>query len=335
MPSKRRKPLLSHTRPNVPHSSTNSATLSSTRTRSLIRNHHTLQKRLAVAHATDDAELVASLEMQIEAHGGLALYQRVSMLGQSAERGGDSGQVLRGWVEESLSRTMGKGNGGDTGDSEGIQSAKKIRMLEVGALKVDNACSRSPRFDVERIDLHSQHPRIQTQDFMQRPLPFTTDEKFDIVSLSLVLNYLGTSIGRGEMLRRVHKFLIHPHLQTATDDDNTSNDACGEAADPILEAEAEERGLLCPGLFLVLPAPCVTNSRYLDERRLEDMMRDLGYVRTRRKMSKKLIYYFWRFVGGGEDESVGERPGSEKSPRLFRKEEIRPGAKRNNFSIVL
>ncbi|MCJ1271433.1 hypothetical protein MMC22_011333 [Lobaria immixta] len=331
MPSKRRKPLLSHTRPNVPHSSTNPTKLSSTRTRSLIRNHHTLQKRLAAAHATDDAELAASLEVQIEAHGGLALYQRVSMLGQSAERGGDSGRVLRGWVEESLSRTRRKGNGG----SEGFRSANKIRMLEVGALKVDNACSCSPRFDVERIDLHSQHPRIQTQDFMQRPLPSTTDEKFDIVSLSLVLNYLGTSIGRGEMLRRVHKFLIQPHLQTATTDDTTSNDACGEAACLVLEAEAEERGLLCPGLFLVLPAPCVTNSRYLDKRRLEDMMRHLGYVRTRQKMSKKLIYYFWQFVGGGGDESVEERPGSEKSPRFFRKEEIRPGAKRNNFSIVL
>lgn len=257
------------------------------------------------------------------------------MLGQSAERGGDSGQVLRSWVEESFSYTVPKEKGGINGGSEGVKSANRIRMLEVGALKVDNACSCSPRFDVERIDLHSQHPRIKTQDFMQRPLPSTTDEKFDVVSLSLVLNYLGTSNGRGDMLRRVHKFLIQPHPRTMKNNNIASDDDGGKPADPVLEAEAEERTFSCPGLFLVLPAPCVTNSRYLDERRLKDIMRHLGYVQTHRKMSKKLVYYFWRFVGGGRDEVVEEKLASMESPRLFRKEEIRPGAKRNNFSIVL
>lgn len=257
------------------------------------------------------------------------------MLGQSAERGGDSGQVLRGWVEKSFGSTVGKEKEVENGGSEVIESAKKIRMLEVGALKVDNSCSRSPRFDVERIDLHSQHPRIQTQDFMQRPLPSTTDEKFDIVSLSLVLNYVATSNERGEMLRRVHKFFIQPRLPTAKNKNPSSDSDGGEAACPVFEAEAEERRFSFPGLFLVLPVSCVTNSRYLDERRLEDMMRHLGYIRTHRKMSKKLVYYFWRFLGGGGDEGVEEASASENSQPLFRKEEIRPGAKRNNFSIVL
>lgn len=257
------------------------------------------------------------------------------MLGQSAERGGDSGRVLRGWVEESFSCILGKGKGGDKGGGEGMRSANKIRMLEVGALKVDNTCSRSPHFDVERIDLQSQHSQIQTQDFMQRPLPSNKGEKFDIVSLSLVLNYVETSNGRGDMLRRVHKFLIQPRLPTATNKKTAGEDGGEEVACPVFEAQSEEREFWCPGLFLVLPAPCVTNSRYLDERRLEDMMRQLGYARTRRKMSKKLVYYFWRFVGGGGDEDVVDGSGPERNPRLFRKVEIRPGAKRNNFSIVL
>lgn len=257
------------------------------------------------------------------------------MLGQSSERGGDSGRVLRAWVEESFSCIMRKEKGGDNGVSEGIESANKIRMLEVGALKVDNACSRSPHFDVERIDLQSQHPQIQKQDFMQRPLPSTTNERYDIVSLSLVLNYVGTSNGRGEMLRRVHKFLTQTRLPTAKNNNTASDKVNKEVACPVLEAKTEDQGFSCPGLFLVLPAACVTNSRYIDERRLEEMMRHLGYVRIRRKMSKKLVYYFWRFVGEGRGEGVGEGSGSETGPRLFRKEEIRHGAKRNNFSIWL
>ena len=257
------------------------------------------------------------------------------MLGQSAERGGDSGQVLRGWVENSFASPVRRKKGVENGCSEVIQSAKKTRMLEVGALKVDNSCSRSPRFDVERIDLHSQHPRIKTQDFMQRPLPSTTDERFDIVSLSLVLNYVATSNERGEMLRRVHKFFIQPRRPSEKNQNSSSDYDGGEGAPPVFEAEAEERGFPFPGLFLVLPVSCVINSRYLDERRLEDMMRHIGYVRIHRKMSKKLVYYFWQFLGGGADEGVEEGSASEKSQRLFRKEEIRPGAKRNNFSIVL
>ncbi|MCJ1463394.1 hypothetical protein MMC07_002001 [Pseudocyphellaria aurata] len=331
MPSNRRKTLLSHTRPHAPYSSHIPTKRSSTSTRSLIRTHHTLQKRLALARATGDVELAAALETQIAAHGGLALYQRVSMLGQSAERGGDSGRVLRSWVEESFSRTAGE----EKRCSKKTKSKKIFRMLEVGALKVDNACSRSPRFDIERIDLQSQHHRIQKQDFMQRPLPSTTDEKFDIVSLSLVLNYVGTSKARGEMLQRVYKFLTQSRHQTATDHKNSSHHDGGERAYPDSEVGAEEGEFSGPGLFLVLPAACVTNSRYLDERGLEDMMRQLGYARTRRKMSKKLVYYFWRFVGAGGDKDLEEDSKFEKAPRLFRKKEIRPGAKRNNFWIEL
>lgn len=80
-------------------------------------------------------------------------------------------------------------------------------------------------------------------------------------------------------------------------------------------------------------------------------MAALGYVRTRRKITGKLIYYFWRLVGE-EREGMGERlgeigkevkkgKGTEKiilgsKPKVeFRKEEIRKGPGRNNFAIVL
>ena len=69
-------------------------------------------------------------------------------------------------------------------------------MLEVGALSTSNACSRSGLFEIERIDLNSQAEGITQQDFMERPLPKDSSEQFEIISLSLVLNYVPDAIGK-------------------------------------------------------------------------------------------------------------------------------------------
>lgn len=177
------------------------------------------------------------------------------------------------------------------------------RMLEVGALRVDNAAARSGLFStVERIDLHAQAKGIVTQDFMERPLPAPGEEGFDVVSLSLVLNYVGEAGARGEMLRRVEGFLRKRKRRRGRDDDD--DDDMGENAQWGMDGKDG----CFPGLFLVLPAPCVTNSRYLDEERLEAMMRWLGYTMARRKMSLKLVYYLWKWEGrgAGEEEGKGE-----------------------------
>lgn len=263
-------------------------------TRSLIRNHHTLQKQLSRALARNDAVTAASLQAQLAAAGGLEKYQEASIQGQSHERGGDSSRVLMQWLEELLPK------------DQRVERAQglRFRMLEVGALRTDNACSLSGLFDVTRIDLHSQHPDIDAQDFMQRPVPHTEElirEGFDVVSLSLVVNYVGDGAGRGEMLKRVSLFLR------------------------ALPAGSDvEKAIAMPSLFLVLPAPCVSNSRYLDEERLEGIMLSLGYKRVRRKMSAQLVYFLWRY------DEVSKGKG-----QRFRKEEIRKGGSRNNFAIVL
>ena len=317
MPSKRRQPLLSNTRPPLNHSHpAGSTTFSSNLTRTIIRKHHTLQKRLASALSKGDTQLISSLRAQIEANGGLTLYQRASILGQSAERGRDSGIVLNRWIGEAVSR-------GVESREQKVQyeprGNAKIRMLEVGALRVDNVCSRTPYFSVERIDLQSQHPEIKTQDFMQRPLPSTPEEYFDVVSLSLVLNYVGTPAGRGEMLLRVEKYLRQPKIYGIGGNDSQE----GEMA-PRSDQEVNQ---LLPSLFLVLPAPCVTNSRYLNEDKLEAMLNSLGYEMARKKLSAKLIYYLFRLVQGHE-ASLNIKG------QQWKKEEIRKGGKRNNFAIV-
>ena len=141
---------------------------------------------------------------------------------------------------------------------------------------------------------------------MERPVPDGAEalerDGFDVVSLSLVVNYVGDAAGRGEMLRRVGKF---PRRRGGGHGD----------------ARLEER---LPALFLVLPAPCVLNSRYLDEERLEAMMESLGYVLKERKMSRKLAYYLWRFEGPDK----GRR-------KVWKKKELKAGGARNNFAIVL
>ena len=285
-----RPKLLSHTRP----ASIKKTTLPSRATRSVIRNHHTLTKQLKSAITRNDSATAASLQAEMEAKGGLAKYQEASIQGQSLERGGDSSRVLIRWLAELLPPELHAG-----------KQERKLRLLEVGALRIDNHCSRSGLLSVTRIDLHSQHPKIQTQDFMARPIPpsaMLQIEGFDIVSLSLVVNFVSDAVGRGEMLKRVSSFLRVPPSEYE------------DVADPSL-----------PALFLVLPAPCVTNSRYLNEERLESIMQSLGYKRIRRKISAKLVYYLWGF----------ERSLKVETSKSFPKKELRGGASRNNFAIVV
>lgn len=263
-------------------------TISSKATRNLIRSHHTLEKQRAKALLDGDAGKAESLAKQIESQGGIEGYQKASLLGQANDRGGDSSKILMEWLEPVVSELKEQGvNGG------------LFRLLEVGALSLTNACSRSNVFEVERIDLNSQAEGILQQDFMERPFPSNNKERFDIISLSLVLNYVPDPSGRGEMLLRTLQFL-------RTKDHH------------------EKLAEFLPSLFLVLPASCVTNSRYMDEPKLEAIMKSLGYSMINKKISNKLVYYLWRVTSQVSKPKV-----------IFKKEEVRSGKTRNNFAVVL
>lgn len=75
------------------------------------------------------------------------------------------------------------------------------RLLEVGALKHDNYASCSSWIDCEPIDLRSRHPAIREQDFL-RILDDDTgqQERWDAISLSLVVNFVADARDRGEFL---------------------------------------------------------------------------------------------------------------------------------------
>ncbi|KAI0855655.1 putative methyltransferase-domain-containing protein [Xylaria cubensis] len=254
-------------------------------TRALINTIHQLEKKKAQAVAKGDRAAEAAADTEIASLGGIQKYQQASLQGQRNDRGGDSSRVLMEWLKPKFS-------------ASGLTADGSVHMLEVGALSTTNECSKSGFFDMERIDLNSQGDGILQQDFMKRPLPTDDTQTFDIISLSLVLNFVPDAPGRGDMLLRTLDFLKQPDMTEPHD--------------------------AFPCLFLVLPAPCVTNSRYMDEPLLERIMNALGYVKTNSKITQKLVYYLWRRT----------LRVSIKAP-TFKKAELRSGSTRNNFSIVL
>ncbi|KAA8625613.1 25S rRNA adenine-N 1 methyltransferase [Pyrenophora tritici-repentis] len=197
------------------------------------------------------------------------------------------------WLQEShVLDPKARGRSRTTGEPE-------LRCLEVGALSTTNEISKyASVIQMTRIDLNSQGSGIEKQDFMERPLPTTDDERFDIISLSLVLNYVPDAVGRGEMLKRIPEFLRKGAVKT---DEPTS---------------------ALPALFFVLPLPCVDNSRYLDEELLLQIMRNLGFTMRYSKNTSKLCYFLF---------TLSLEPAITKAE----KRKIRDGPGMNNFCVVV
>jgi 25S rRNA (adenine2142-N1)-methyltransferase len=262
--------------------------MSSQRSRTIIRTHHRLQKEHAAAAKQGDTKLAEQIARAIENNGGLQVYQAASKQGQASK-------VLVEWLQEAGVIQSRK----ETKDGAELGLKSPLRCLEVGALSTKNEISRFPQdINMTRIDLNSQGPGITKQDFMERPLPTSSDEAFDVVSLSLVLNYAPDPVQRGEMLKRVTRFL-------------------GREA-----AEEPAEGAVLPVLFLVLPLPCVDNSRYLNEQLLMRIMTNLGFTVRNKKKTSKLCYYLFSLTGKSSSVKTA-------------KKKIKDGATMNNFCIVV
>lgn len=348
------------------HHRSQSHSQSSKHTRSIIRAHHVLQKRLTRAQAGNDTAQIEALEAQLAEAGGLKTYQLASTVGQSASRGGDSSRVLVEWLRDEIeprrralraTARQGKkqeqeqeqprklptepGSSPSSSPNLGIlplpenpqprQSLhsdhihRPLHILEIGALSTQNALNVAGATSVRRIDLRSSSAGIEEYDFMAFPLPSAADGSgewhgrrgYDVLSLSLVLNYVPDAEGRGDMLRRTTEFFA----------------ATGRDGDDENEARSGERSslsLLLPCLFLVLPAPCLHNSRYLDPQHLTSLMASLGYTLINSKTTQKLYYSLWQYDFSKRKEWV-----CQGRPARFPKKEINPGGGRNNFCIVL
>ena len=311
-------------------SSTASTALSSKHTRSLISTHHVLQKRLATARSQNSTNEVQDLEAQLAAQGGLEVYQLASQAGQSKSRGGDSSQVLMQWLDgEVQARKAGLVLSG-SGESE----LEPIRILEVGALSTNNALNIHGITTVRRLDLRSSDAGIEEIDFMDLLLPAGRDEDrpiepegigegYDVLSLSLVLNYVPDSKARGDMLRRTTLFYRNAPASHATRaKPQSTNDNTGNETHYTLVSSTP----VLPCLFLVLPVSCLHNSRYLTPSHLTLMLNSLGYTHLHTKTTRKLHYSLWRFDA---------KRAESDAQKLFKKKELNPGGGRNNFCIVL
>jgi 25S rRNA (adenine2142-N1)-methyltransferase len=317
-----------------------SSSLSSKHTRTLINDHHLLQKRLATARSQNDVSTIQDLEAQLAAQGGLESYQLASRTGQSVQRGGDSSKVLVEWLRDEISLRR---NACSTGSKEqrAYEPARPhltpLRILEVGALSTRNALNIPGVTEVKRIDLRSSEEGIEEIDFMDFPVPgkrragkgdgndHTNRENetgYDILSLSLVLNYVPDPRARGDMLRRTALFLDVSSSSGLEDDDSSSAE---------IKSHIPKSSSMLPCLFLVLPAPCLDNSRYLTPAQLESIFGSLGYIHLHTKTTRKLHYSLWRYDGKRAARAWAKDGGQ----TIFKKNEIRPGGGRNNFCIVL
>ncbi|KAI9246743.1 putative methyltransferase-domain-containing protein [Phascolomyces articulosus] len=279
---KARKKSIPITRRIDPPSHTTSTTSSSTQkkfkqssqeTARLIRRFHVLNKEFAKCKATNDVKKQQSILAEMEAMGGIDWYQKASQLGQSKRRGGDSSK----WLMQTLKKHKLL-----------EQRTSMVKLLEVGAVAADNYERQKSWIQVKPIDLNPQDPRIQKQDFLEMPSPATKEDRFDIVSLSLVVNFVGDPKDRGRMLLHTRDFLNVDGF-----------------------------------LFLVLPLPCINNSRYMSPDHFMNMMESMGYSCIESHFSNKLAYYLFQFI----KDNVRCPP--------FKKQIMNDGATRNNFAIII
>ncbi|KZT11522.1 nucleolus protein [Laetiporus sulphureus 93-53] len=246
-------------------------------TRALIRRFHVLIKRRAqlekAIEAGDGLENarkgLADVDDEIEEVGGLSAYQRMSTIGQGSDRGGGSEKVLIEWLKE-----LGLA-------SASLKKHTTLRLLEVGALKPDNYASCTAWIQNTPIDLRSNHPAIVEQDFLLMS-EAEHREKWDIISLSLVLNFVPDAKDRGRMLRLAHTMLRPDGL-----------------------------------LFIALPLPCILNSRYLTPEHFAGLLQIIGLsmIKSRWKEGGKMAYWLLRKTPG---KSHTTDPAAYESKKVLR-----------------
>jgi len=183
------------------------------------------------------------------------------------------------------------------------RSPTQLQVLEVGALKHDNYAPHSSWISCTPIDLRSRHPEIREQDYLLLDVS-ENRSKWDAISLSLVLNFVPDPHDRGKMLVLTHQFLRPSGL-----------------------------------LFLVLPLPCVNNSRYLTPSSLAALLSHIGFapVRERWRESGKVAYWLFQKTDPplGRDNASAKSNSNDGTGGWGKKKVLREGGGRNNFCILL
>ncbi|XP_071800651.1 uncharacterized protein [Asterias amurensis] len=184
------------------------------------------------------------LKKQIEQLGGLDAYQIASKQGEA--RHGNLNTAK--WVLQKLKEHNIR-----------VEKGLKFKLLDVGALDY-NYSQQKKWIDCSPIDLNPQNSRVIKADFFT----FQNDDpvQFDIIVLSLVLNFVGLPERRGDMLKK----------------------CC---------AICKPKGYL----FVILPLACLENSRYMGHDLLNDILESLGFTLITSHNSRRLSFKMYQYTG--------------------------------------
>lgn len=293
------------------------STVSHKATQATISKFHTLLKQrkriegqLASSGSSEQHQALQQqldeIDHQVNDIGGLEAYQHASTLGQSSQRGGDSSHVLIKWLK-SLRASP------DWSLPQPLRYVATIkaplltrRMLEIGALTHDNYAKCSKWIDNHPIDLHSRHPAISEEDFLQRDEPESDAQRFDVISCSLVLNFVPDARDRGELGSSVRDANLGGRML--------------RLCRAYLHARPSSL------LFIVLPLPCVSNSRYTTVESFKKLVMALGFklVQEHWRPRGKVAYWLWQW-----DSTTGS------VDRFKKKQLLNDGPGRNNFVILV
>jgi 25S rRNA (adenine2142-N1)-methyltransferase len=214
----------------------------------LISKYHALLKRIKSVEndpifptpATKVARK-AVLRAELKALGGLEAYQAASRVGEQHGGGFDASQ----WVLKELPALR-------------HGAPAPLRLLDVGAIVArfpESVPGSELCLQVRSIDLNSQHADVEEIDFFDLAAQcIARSECYDVVVLSLVLNFVPSAPLRGRMIQLSHGICAHGGL-----------------------------------MFLVLPLASVANSRYCDVNHLHTVLKATGWRVLKESQSSKLF----------------------------------------------
>ena len=154
----------------------------------VIAEYHALEKRIARTAPGKDLELLKAEQLRL---GGLEIYQKASLTG-AAQYGETSKWLMQQLKGRSIPKRL---------------AGKRRRLLDVGAIAGTSYSAYLDTVDPTYIDLNPQASHVVQADFLEFPLPADPTGFFDVVCLSLVVNFVGSIPDRTAMLRRAHDFL--------------------------------------------------------------------------------------------------------------------------------
>lgn len=236
---------------------------------------HELNKQAQAAQAAGNGAEEERISAELHKLGGLAAYQSFSRKSENLSGFNASRWVVQQLAASGLKPPLTATSCQTAPDAAAVamttdpHTSSKLRLLDVGALE-RNFLRESQWIDATAIDLHSQNEHIMEMDFLEFPVGGSGSSNggegdksdgplfsgpFDVVCLSLVLNFMGDAASRGAALEKA-------------------------------------AALLKPGghVFVVLPTACVDNSRYCTTGLLEQIMESIGFSTVCTKASSKLLF---------------------------------------------